>query len=56
VRQGEDLILYCYELAEIYRQDPAVFRKKPVSEMLRDIHWTSVLAERRQGMRPPTEV
>ncbi len=44
---GDDLLLYAYELAEHYGQDPAVFRRKPVSELIADIRWSNKLAERR---------
>lgn len=36
----EDLIMHCYHLARHYHVDPEVFLRKPLSEVLRHIHWT----------------
>jgi hypothetical protein len=40
-------------LAQHYSVDPAIFLDKPLTELLRDMHWTDLLL---QKQRPPEDV
>lgn len=44
VTPPDAVILSCYRLARFYQIDPRIFLNKPLSELGRDVMWTSKLS------------
>jgi hypothetical protein len=43
--------LYAYEMAREYKQDPSVFLRKPIAELMRQVLMTHRLYERERQAR-----